>query len=118
MVEGLWIYPVTDIRSLVIHLTGQHLIPPCASDLFSGRNTVFLLPGLSEMHEQEAVKCALRIAVSGNHNMLSIGPPGSGKSILARYVPSILPGMTSEEAIITTQIYSVADTPPGGSTLM
>jgi magnesium chelatase family protein len=67
-----------------------------------------------EIKGQEHVKRALEVAAAGSHNLLMIGPPGSGKTLMARALPSILPRMTVEESLDVTRIYSVADALPAG----
>ena len=105
LAEGPVIYPVRDLGQLVRHLTGEELITP-ASPWQPGEHTR-PCPDFSEVKGQEQVKRALEIAAAGSHNVLMSGPPGSGKSMLARRLPSILPDMTREEALEATEIHSV-----------
>ena len=105
LAEGPVIYPVRDLEQLVRHLTGEEPITP-ASPWHPGEHTR-PCPDFSEVKGQEQVKRALEIAAAGSHNVLMSGPPGSGKSMLARRLPSILPDMTREEALEATEIHSV-----------
>ncbi|MBE6973276.1 MAG: ATP-binding protein [Ruminococcaceae bacterium] len=105
LAQGPEIIPVHNVAQLVAHLTGESPIPP-APTWKPGTRSEFT-PDFSEVKGQENVKRALEIAASGNHNVLLVGPPGSGKSMLARRLPSILPEMTREESLETTQIHSV-----------
>ncbi len=111
-VEGIRIVPVRDLREAAEVIDGKMIpcprveTPICTSltpDRECGGGVDF-----SEVKGQEAVKRALEIAAAGNHNVLMIGPPGSGKSMLAKRLPSILPKMSLEESFETTRIHSVA----------
>ena len=103
---GVEIYPVADVRQLADHLMGREPIEP-AQPWQPGESSV-AVPDFAEVKGQENVKRALEIAAAGGHNLLMIGPPGSGKSMLARRLPSILPDMTRREAMESTEIHSVA----------
>ena len=105
LAQGPDIIPVHNVAQLVAHLTGEAPISP--APLWQPGQTQNNTPDFSEVKGQENVKRALEIAASGNHHVLLVGPPGSGKSMLARRLPSILPAMTREEALETTQIHSV-----------
>lgn len=105
LAAGLIIYPVEHLGQLVRHLTGEELILP--ADVWSGRTEELPEPDFSEVKGQENVKRALEIAAAGGHNIIMSGPPGSGKSMLARRLPSILPDMTRKESLEATEIYSV-----------
>ena len=105
LADGPRIYPVRDLEQLVRHLTGEAPIAPAAPWLPGDHPRA--CPDFSEVKGQEQVKRALEIAAAGSHNVLMSGPPGSGKSMLARRLPSILPDMTREEALEATEIHSV-----------
>jgi len=117
LMPDLEVIPVASLTQLVNHLSGVvpirpfnrgELPPPAVSDATNFR----------EIKGQEHVKRAIEVAAAGGHNVLMIGPPGAGKTLLARAMPSILPAMTVEESLEVTGIYSVADLLPSETPLM
>lgn len=108
LVDGIDVIPVEDLASLVGHLQGLHPLPAYQADRSLDVEPPPYTTDFSEVRGQEHVKRALEVSASGNHNVLMIGPPGAGKTLLARAVPSILPRLTIEEALEITKIYSIA----------
>ena len=105
LAEGLEVYPVESVQQLLSHLTGREPISPApAWEPASGAEP---LPDFADVKGQQHVKRALEIAAAGGHHILMVGPPGSGKSMLAKRLPSILPEMTRGEALESTKIWSV-----------
>lgn len=118
LVSGLEVFGVSSLRDAADFLSGRVNRTPAVGHPSAEEHEAGEGPDFSEVKGQDSVKRALEIAAAGGHNLLMIGPPGSGKSMLARRLPSILPSMTLEEALEATRIHSVAGLLPAGQSLI
>ena len=119
IIQGLSVYPIATLRELVLHLSGEKLVAPLPVEPFASFvEDVTYEYDMVDIHGQELAKRALEIAAAGGHNIFMQGPPGAGKTLLARTLPSILPDFSEEEAIEVTKVYSVTGNIPIGKSLI
>ncbi len=119
VVDGLQVFPLHDIRQVVQFLEGTTEMDPCPSGYSISEEKGSPYPvDFSDVKGQENVKRVMEIAAAGGHNAIMIGPPGSGKTMLARRLPTILPPMSLDEALETTKIHSVSGKLPQGTGLL
>ena len=119
LVEGTKIIPITSLAQLVSYFRGEIPSPEYKFDEVQEYTPpAFSMTDLAYIKGQEHVKRALEVAAAGGHNVVMVGPPGSGKTLLARTLPSILPPMTNEEALEVTKIYSVSGLLPSDTPLL
>ncbi len=118
VVDGIEVYAVENVNQVVNFLKGEETLEPVRFDAYTQQNTRIYAPDFKDVMGQQEAKYALEIAAAGGHNVIMVGPPGSGKSMLAKRLPSILPDMTFEESLQTTELYSIAGVLPEGVSLI
>lgn len=120
LVEDIKVYPVTSLRHLIDHLRCENEIEPLDDDVWQTMDDTagHYEMDLASVRGQEHAKRALEVAAAGFHNLIFNGPPGSGKTLLARCLPSILPRMAQQKALEVTKIYSVNGVLPPNNPLV
>lgn len=108
LVDGIAVYTADDLGQIVDHFQGRQLLQPLAKKALELERPQEELVDFADVQGQKVAKRALEIAAAGGHNVLMVGAPGAGKTMLARRLPTILPPMTEEEALEVTKIYSIS----------
>ena len=118
-IEGVRVLPVSHLKQVISWLEGEYDIPELVqTDFETLKNEAVCTTDMSQIKGQRGARRAVEVAAAGGHNMLMIGVPGSGKTMLARCIPGILPPLNFEESLETTRIHSICGKLPPGSGLM
>lgn len=117
-VRGINVYSAETVSQMLEHFSGEKPLPIAQFSEEANNSVQLPLPDFSDVKGQLEARFALEVAAAGGHNVIMVGPPGSGKSMLAKRLPSILPDMTFEESLQTTEIYSIAGALEAGISLI
>lgn len=118
VVRGIKVYAAKSVRDVIDHITGKKTVPVLRAGTIKHTKETETEPDFAEISGQYEAKRALEIAAAGFHNVMLVGSPGAGKSMLAKRLPSILPEMTMEESIEVTKIHSICGTLPKDTSLI
>ena len=113
LVPDVEVIPIKTLNELVNHLNGAVKITPTVVAIDEAKDQLDGITDFRDVKGQEHVKRALEVAAAGNHNVIMVGSPGAGKTLLARAMPSVLPSLSVDEALDVTRVYSIADQLPG-----
>jgi magnesium chelatase family protein len=113
LVPDVEVIPIKTLNELVNHLNGAVKIAPTVVAIDEAKDQLDGVTDFRDVKGQEHVKRALEVAAAGNHNVIMVGSPGAGKTLLARAMPSVLPSLSVDEALDVTRVYSIADQLPG-----
>ena len=117
LIPGIEVIPIASLAELIAHLQGKATIQPQQLTEI-GSADPWVLTDFREVKGQDHVKRALEVSAAGGHNVLMVGPPGAGKTLLARALPAILPKLSIDEALDVTRIYSISDLLPSDTPLI
>ncbi|MFA7301177.1 MAG: YifB family Mg chelatase-like AAA ATPase [Candidatus Shapirobacteria bacterium] len=118
VIEGINVFPVLNLTEVVNHLNGIRSITPLITIAVDDDETLSPEFDFAEILGQDFAKRALEIAAAGGHNVFMVGPPGSGKTMLSRAIPGILPKLSEDESLEVTKIYSITGNIPAGGSLI
>lgn len=107
-IEGIEVYAFSSLADVASYLSGTLIAEPIKNKVWNGDSLDKITEDFSRVKGQKIAKRAIEIAVAGGHNILMVGPPGAGKTMIARCIPSVMPNMTFEEALETTKIHSIS----------
>lgn len=108
VVEGIDVYPVSNVKQILDYFKNKCVIEKAEFPYADMSDNLQTVPDFADVKGQMQAKRALEVAAAGGHNVMMVGPPGSGKSMLAKRIPGILPDMTFEESLETTKVFSIA----------